>query len=451
MSSLAGLILALGYKVVGSQQSETDNLKQPRLVQQLISSGAVIYFGHSPAWIQPDTALVIYSSAVPDDNVELVAARARSLPTIKRATLLGYLMRMHQMSIAVAGTAGKTTTSAMISHIFLSLNQAPTFSIGSPFVGRPEMNYYLGDGSLFIAEADEFDRSFLELSYDIAVITELFHADHADYYKDLDDLMGAFREFVLGLPESGTMIFNQDSQSARHVRELCRRKAVSYGISTESSHLISNCKLGASTSFTLLEQDSGTSVEIVLALPGFHNVYNAAAALLAASCTGKVNLLQAAIAIRDYRGTERRLQFKGMTAFGAFVYDDYAHNPVQISASLLGLQQLHPKAKVWCIFQPRQFRRMIMLLSEFPGAFATANRLLLLDISLGIGDTKELSASINSKMIADYMQRNSINCSYCDSHASVLSALRAEVGALDVIVTMGTGRLAEFAQEIVDM
>jgi UDP-N-acetylmuramate--alanine ligase len=391
MSGIAELLLNLGYEVSGSDMQRTD------ITDRLQSLGARISHGHEAANVS-DAEVVVYSSAVRETNPEMVGARERGLAIVPRAELLAELMRLRQ-GIAVAGAHGKTTTTSMIAWVLEVAGLDPTAVIGGR-VSSFGSNAKLGRGKYLVAEADESDRSFLKLSPRFAVITNI-DREHLEAYRDFDDLKAAFVQFANAVPANGAVIMCADDRYLREIRADVKRHVVTYGFDEAADVTALDLKFkGFSSACTVRARKPGGRTvelgELQLPIPGRHNVLNALAAVAMSRELG-IGWSDIAAALRGFQGAERRFQRRGESG-GVVVVEDYGHHPTEIAAVIAAAKPLC-SGRLIVAFQPHRFTRTQLLLSEFVGAFAGADVLVLTDIYAAgedpiIGVTLDVFASM---------------------------------------------------------
>ncbi|MFN8535115.1 MAG: UDP-N-acetylmuramate--L-alanine ligase [Dehalococcoidia bacterium] len=366
MSALAKVLQDDGHRVSGSDQ------KLSEIAKRLATGGARLVEGHAAANLG-DAELVVTTAALPPGNPEVDAARERGIPIVKRAELLGRLMD-DRRGIAVAGTHGKTTTSSMIAHILLSAGLDPTFVVGGEIRGL-DANARRGGGEWLVAEADEYDRSFLYLRPEIAVITNV-EVDHLDIYRDLEDIQATFARFadqtirVLILCADDPFLRSNQFAPARKAR------VETYGL-TGGDWTARDIRLGGAASTFVATGPAGNAA-IRLDVPGRHNIQNALGALAAVVASG-VSLEQAASALARFQGAKRRLEPVGAVG-GVLVIDDYSHHPTEIRAALSALRASYPGRRIVCLHQPHTFSRTKTLLDEFARAFGDADVVRIADI-----------------------------------------------------------------------
>ncbi len=382
INPIARVLHQLGYVVSGCDQQEG------ALLPPLRELGIPVRTGHDPAHLDAFTpdALVI-SSAVAPDAPEVAAARARGLPIYKRADILAALMT-GRTGVAVAGTHGKTTTTAMLAHILSVCGLDPTFIIGG--VARDlGVNARAGSGDAFVIEADEYDRMFLGLRPQIIILTSL-ELDHPDMFAGIEDVRALFAEFLGLLPPDGLLIACEDDPEVRRIiagREEAGLPTLDYGLTPNASWnaLFPEPTPEGGTTFTVSfreEEPGGSwlvgSQRASLRLPGEHNVRNGLAALAAAVRLG-APLDQAAAALATFSGTGRRFELKG-EAGGVTVIDDYAHHPTAIRATLAAARARYGDRPLWAVWQPHTFSRTRALLAEFAAAFGDADHVIITDV-----------------------------------------------------------------------
>ncbi len=398
LSAIARVLLEMGHTVSGSDRAESI------FTHDLQSAGVTVHIGHSPMNIA-GAELVVRSSAIPDDHPEVVAARAAGIPVLKRADFLASLME-GKTCIAIAGTHGKTTTSAMIAWMLSELNQDPSFIIGG-VLANLGTNAHYGKGSAFVIEADEYDRMFLGLRPNIEVVTNLEH-DHPDCYPTLADLQAAFIEFVQNLSSDGTLIACAEDPGANTLLIHARKngkKALAYAlepgdgktlpIGTSARALSVNEKGGFTFSAAVL----GETSMVELMVPGKHNILNALAALTVARELD-LPLKNAAQALGKFAGTGRRFEIRGQ-AHGITVIDDYAHHPTEIQATLAAARDRYPHSRIWVVWQPHTYSRTQMLLEDFARSFGNADEVIVTEVY----PAREPKQAFSSRKVVEAMPR----------------------------------------------
>jgi UDP-N-acetylmuramate--alanine ligase len=447
LSAMAKILLEEGYQVSGS------DLQSSPLTANLEALGASIYKGHAAGNVGP-ADLVIMSSAIRPDNPEVVAARQRGIPVIKRDQMLGRMME-GRYCIAVAGTHGKTTTTALIAWLLTQAGLDPTFIVGG-VVENLGTNAQAGRGDHFVIEADEYDYTFLGLKPRLAVIT-VIEMDHPDCFRDLDEMTEAFRKFVSLVPADGCVVGCGDESRVRAViEELAgsegekgKPQVVTYGlgggVDWQAVEIRTN-EIGGSDFVALKERQPMGAFG--LQLPGLHNVKNALAAIVVADHLG-LDLAGVGTALREFRGTKRRFEHKG-TAGGVIVVDDYAHHPTEIRATLAAARGRYPDREICAVFQPHTYSRTRALLIEFAESFGHADHVIVVDI-YPAREYDDLGVSA-ADIVARMAHPDARHIATLDDAADYLLR-HLKVG--DVLITLGAGDgylvgervLASLAQE----
>ncbi len=377
LSAIARFLLERGYRVSGSDRLASTT------TEQLAKAGAQIFIGHHPSHIQ-GADLIVRSSAVPMDNPEIQAAQAQGTPVLKREHLLSRLM-VNSIGIAVAGTHGKTTTSAMIAWGFTQLGLDPSYIVGST-IQNLGTNAHAGSGSHFVVEADEYDHMFLGLNPDLIVITNIEH-DHPDCYPTPEEYYAAFEAFTQRLRPGGNLILCTENTNTSRLAETLKTQGLTvwtFGYLSSSNYQAisekSNNRGGLSFEviFNPIGEASYSLARVSLQVPGKHNVLNALAALAVAHRLG-IDTQAFADALGEYSGTARRFEILGENK-GITIIDDYAHHPSEIRATLSAARSRYPNRRLWAVWQPHTYSRTQTLLAEFAQAFSDADHVIVTEI-----------------------------------------------------------------------
>lgn len=382
LSAIARLLLESGYTVSGS-----DRVLSP-LAADLQAAGARVHLGHDPAHVA-GADWVVRSSAVPDDNPEVLAAQAAGIPVYKRADVLGQLMSQKK-GIAVAGTHGKTTTTAMIAWMLTALGRDPSFIAGGVLKDL-RVNAHAGSGPAFVIEADEYDNMFLGLKPTIAVITNIEH-DHPDCFPTFMDMLAAFEAFTDLLPADGALVAGVEDAGAAAMLNRARRagrEVIAYTVQSEltinspnwiMAREVKPNRLGGFSFAAIANhgEDSLRPVPVALRVPGAHNVRNALAALAVAGLLG-LPKKEAARVLGQFSGTGRRFEVRG-EVHDVTVIDDYAHHPTEIRATLAAARARYPKRRIWAVWQPHTYSRTQTLFLEFTRAFYDADEVIVTEV-----------------------------------------------------------------------
>lgn len=383
LSAIARVLLERGDTVSGS-----DSQPSP-LVQSAQEAGARVVIGHRSENIA-GADLVVCSSAIPDDNVEIQAAHVAGIPVFKRSEFIGRLLKGHQV-VAVAGTHGKTTTTAMIAWMLHAMEQDPSYIIGGVSENL-KTNAHAGQGTIFVIEADEYDRMFLGLDPAIAVVTNVEH-DHPDCYPTPQDFYQAFRQFVGRLTSDGTLIACVDDLRADGLMQEAIRDGIrtrSYGMKrrhgqSRPDYFAHDLSPGDGADFTFEaeypsrgDNDKLLTVNVALQVPGRFNVLNALAALAVADVL-MLPVIEAARVLGEFRGTNRRFEVRGEVK-DIIVIDDYAHHPTEIRATLSAARERYPRREIWAVWQPHTYSRARMLFDEYTISFNDADHVMITNV-----------------------------------------------------------------------
>lgn len=436
MSSLATMLRQAGYRVTGSDLSNSP------LVESLRAAGIPVALGHAEANVE-GANLVVRSSAVPDSNPEVARARALGLEVLKHAQMLGRLSQTRR-TLAVAGTHGKTTTTAMLATILIHAGYDPTVLVGGvlPSLGSGAR---LGQSEFLVVEADEFDRRFLELHPEIAIVNNV-EPDHLDYYGSMDAIRAAFESFTRLVPDEGWLVLNADNPGARRLAATRPDQAVTFGLGSGAEWRATNVTAndaGGSDFFVYVNEHPVGAFH--LKVPGRHNVSNALAAAVAAGRVG-VDLTVAAEALEGFGGVGRRLERIG-EAGGVVVLDDYAHHPTKTRASLAALREHHP-GRIVCLFQPHHYHRLSSLFDDFARAFADADVVVLADVYQPVGRGPEAGERTAADLAAAIVGPE-VTYAGPLAEATRIVANLARPG--DLVVTMGAGDVTTAGPELLRM
>ncbi|PYS93298.1 MAG: UDP-N-acetylmuramate--L-alanine ligase [Acidobacteria bacterium] len=439
MSGIAEVLCNLGFRVSGS------DLKRSSVTDRLEQLGTTIFEGHRAEHVG-DAQVVVRSTAVRDDNPEVLAARERSIPVIPRAEMLAELMRLKQDTVAVAGSHGKTTTTSMIGTVLGGAGLDPTVVVGG-VVGAFGSNARLGKSDLMVVEADESDRSFLMLTPTFAVVTNI-DREHMDYYSDMDDMRDCFVSFVNKVPFYGAAVLCLDDPHVQAVIPRVKRRRITYGLSAQadiSAHAIRFDRPFGST-FTVW-QGHEVAGDVELNRPGLHNIYNALAAVAIGFELG-VPFDVIAQALASYTGVNRRFQFKGEAA-GVLIIDDYGHHPTEVRATLAAAKVGSKGRRMVVLFQPHRYTRTRDQLDEFARAFNNADVLLLTDIYAASEDPiPGITAETLTEAIRSYGHKNA---AYVGSLETAVKALVSEARPGDMVVTLGAGNVYQAGEQLLEL
>jgi UDP-N-acetylmuramate--alanine ligase len=434
MSGIAEIVLNLGYRVTGSDMRRND------AVERLEQLGAKIFIGHDGSNVD-DSHVVVYSSAVSRDNVEVRVARERQIPVIPRAEMLAELMRL-KYGIAVAGTHGKTTTTSLIGAVLFEGRHDPTIIVGGRVTSLGG-NARMGQGEFLVAEADESDGSFLKLDPTIAVVTTI-DAEHLDHYGNLELIMEAFTTFVAKVPFYGAAVLCLDEPNIQRLIPRVEKRIITYGIDAAADLVARHVKLaGMSSRFEVFQR--GTRLgECTLQIPGRHNVLNALAAI-GVGLDLEIPFVTIQKALAAFAGVQRRFQVRGVVA-GVTVIDDYGHHPAEIRATLAAAKAGFD-SRVITIFQPHRFTRTKHLREEFLTAFNQADAVIVMDIyAAGENPIPGVSAGDLADGIRAHGHRHVAY--FGGDRARIIDHLRAVARPGDIVLTQGAGDVSQLGPEI---
>jgi len=399
VSAIARMMLDLGKDVSGSDSSAS------RITDGLEKIGARISIGHDEKNLDSNADLVVYTIAIPKDNPELMKAERLEVELLSYPEMLGVASEGFY-TIAVSGTHGKTTTTAMLSDVLIKSGLDPTVIVGSLLKERGS-NYVRGESKYFLVEACEYKRSFLNLKPKILIINNI-EEDHLDYYKDLEDIQSAFKELAQSVPKDGFIICNSKDSGLLPVLDGAVAKVIDY-----TNFIERNLKLN---------------------IPGEHNLSNAGVVLAVSDILG-IKKEKAFEILKSYSGVWRRFEFKGETKNGVLIYDDYAHHPTEVKMTLKGARNFF-KRKIFVVFQPHLYSRTRQFLKEFGKSFSDADHVIILPIYAA----RELEDStINSEMLVEEINKNSNNATYQKDFDDCAEYLKKETEKGDVVITVGAG------------
>ena len=443
MSGIAEVLVNLGYDVAGS------DLRASPVTQRLVDKGVEVFIGHAAQNIG-SADVVVSSSAVDEDNPEVIAARENRVPVVPRAEMLAELMR-YRHGIAVAGTHGKTTTTSLIAAIFGEAELDPTFVIGG-LVNSVGSNAQLGASRFLIAEADESDASFLHLQPMVTVITNI-EADHMETYGgDFTVLKRTFVEFLHNLPFYGVAVLCIDDPVVRELLPEVARQVITYGFSQDADYRISDMNRdGLTTGFRVHKPGAAAPLQVKLNMPGTHNVLNATAAI-AVACDEGLEDIDIQRGLAAFAGVGRRFTQLGEIQFpggSALLVDDYGHHPTEVKATLESARQAWPQRRIVMVYQPHRYTRTRDLYEDFVAVLSSCDVLVLLDVytagedAIPGADSRSLTRSIR--------QRGQIEPIFAEHIEDIPELLATIVTAGDVVVTQGAGNVGRLAQDLASM
>ena len=439
MGGIAEVLLNEGYKVTGS------DLASNPVVERLVALGAEVKFGHHASQID-GASVVVVSSAIKAANPEVAAALAQRIPVVRRAEMLGELMRFRH-GIAIAGTHGKTTTTSLLASIFAEAGTDPTFVIGG-LLNSAGSNARLGAGRYLIAEADESDASFLHLQPMATVITNI-EADHMDTYDgDFEKLKDTYLEFCHNLPFYGMAVVCIDDKVLRALIPAIGRTVLTYGFSDDADYKITEFKQQGTRSFFVITDPAGNQREVQLNLPGKHNALNATAAFALAADEG-ISEQAILAALGKFEGIGRRFQQYGEFDTGrgkVLLIDDYGHHPTEVAATIAAVRSAWPERRLVMAYQPHRFSRTRDLYEDFTQVLSSVDKLLLLEVyaageaPIAGADSRNLCRSIRA--------RGQLEPVYVAEPKALAGALAEVLEDGDIVLTQGAGNIGSLVKEL---
>jgi len=436
MSGLAEILMDQGFTITGSDRAASDN------TERVEGLGATLYIGHDAGNVEPDVDVLVYSSAIPPDNPEILLAHHRKIPVIRRAEMLAEVMRL-KYGIGIAGTHGKTTTTSMVSLVLMEGGVDPTVIVGGRLRGLAGSNARMGKGEFIVVEADEYDRSFLSITPTIAVLTTL-ETDHLDCYRDLEDIKSAFLQFVNKVPFYGFVVLCLDEPALQDIMPKIKKKIITYGLNGQADlQAVDLVHRLNKTKFLVLHGGKELG-EIELQIPGRHNVQNALAAI-AVGLELRVPFHLVKTGIEKFTGVFRRWEVKAEVG-EIMVVDDYAHHPTEIKATLAGVKAGW-RRRVICVFQPHLYSRTRDFYDEFGRSFFNADVLVLTDVYPA---REEPIQGVNGELIVNAAKElGHKQVHYVPDKKAVPKFLMDIKQPGDIIITMGAGDIWKFGEEFI--
>lgn len=436
MSGLAEIMLSKGFTITGSDTRKSD------ITKKLESLGATVYYSQISSNVAEDCELLVYTAAVNMENAELVAAKNLNIPMLSRAEFLGQMMKNYDISIAVSGTHGKTTTTSMLSQIMLDAELDPTILVGG-IMPTIQGNIRVGHSSKMITEACEYTNSFLSFCPNVGIILNVAE-DHMDFFKDIDDIRNSFRRFAQLIPADGALIINSDIDNYEFFTKDLPCKVITVGSDpSKSDYSAANITYDefAHPQYDLIKKGNVVK-RISLKVTGEHNIYNSLAAIAAA------HYMQVAdedilLGLSNYGGTERRFQKKGEVG-GVTIIDDYAHHPDEIEATIKTAKH-YPHEKLWVVFQPHTYTRTKAFLEEFGEALSKADAVVLADIYAA---REKNTIGISSKDVLEEVKKYNSDVHYFPTFSEIEKFLLENCKSGDLLITMGAGDVVNIGEHL---
>ena len=438
MIGIARVLLKKGYKVSGSDITETHELKK------LKKNGAKVYIGHDQANIK-NVNLVVVSSAIDLKNPEIIEARKSSITIIPRAEMLGSLMKGYE-SVAIAGSHGKTTTTSMVAEIFTVGLLSPTYVVGGKVLSTDE-NSDLGEGRYLIAEADESDGSFIHLQPDIAVLTNIDDDHLVHYDNNFENLLNSFIRFSENVPFYGYLIVNIDDKNIKKISKRISRKQISFGKSAQADYQILEPSFDKGIHLFKIKNNEKI-YKFKMQLPGIHNVYNAAAAI-AVSMEEGVSVTAIRKGIHQFTGVGRRYEKHKLSinSLSKILIDDYGHHPIEVLSTIKAYKEEFPKKRMLMIFQPHRFSRTAQLFNDFIKVLKKVDSLLILDIYAA---SEKPIKGIDSRTIVETLkQQGHKDVTYLKNHDDINDLIVKRKDDFDILITQGAGSISTVCNSII--
>lgn len=435
MSGLAEILLGEGFRISGSDAHHSE------LTEHLGAKGITVHIGQKAENITDGIDAVVYTAAIREDNPEFREVKRRNIPLLSRAELLGQMMKNYREAIAIAGTHGKTTTTSMVTEIFLKADSDPTISVGG-ILNSIGGNIRVGGPEFFVTEACEYTNSFLSFHPTTAVVLNI-EEDHLDFFKDLEDIRDSFKRFVERVPENGMVIISGDVTDYQEITGGAKGRVITFGHSRRNDYSAECITYDEYARPTFDLYVGGEFKErLTLGVQGEHNVFNALSAVAVALENGL-----GMDAVRDgltaYTGTNRRFERKGELN-GITIIDDYAHHPQEIEATLRAAEN-YPHKRIWCAFQPHTYTRTKAFLKEFAEALSLADRVIISDI-YAARETDTLGVS--SADIVDLLKQKNVEAWYLPTFDQIEKFILNNCTQGDLLITMGAGDIVKVGEEL---
>lgn len=439
MGGIAEVLANQGYRVTGSDVAEN------AMVSRLRGLGIDVFIGHAAEHVS-SASVVVVSTAIAQDNPELVAAREARIPLVRRAEMLAELMRFRH-GIAVAGTHGKTTTTSLVASIMAEAGLDPTFVIGG-LLNSAGTNARLGSSRYLVAEADESDASFLHLQPVVAVVTNI-EADHMETYQgDFEQLKSTFSEFLYNLPFYGLAVMCVDDPVVRELIPQIPRHVVTYGFSDDADYRASNYRQTGASCVFALSRNGKPDLDITLNMAGEHNVLNALAAI-AVACDEGVDDASLMCALEKFQGIGRRLQQYGdfsLPQGNVTLVDDYGHHPSEVAATLKAVRSAWPDKRLVLVYQPHRYTRTRDLYEDFAKVLSDTDVLVLMEV-YSAGE-EPIAGADSRSLCRSIRQRGQLEPIYAASPDEVPTLLANLIQDNDLILTQGAGNVGKLAKEL---
>lgn len=438
MSAIAETLKNWGFLVTGS------DLNQSNITDNLNKHGIKTTIGHDLENAK-NADLIVYSAAISEQDPEMLIAKENNVPLVGRGEFVGYLTKLYKETICVSGTHGKTTTTSMLSYCFVNAHKDPSIEVGA-LLDLIDGNYRVGNSEYFILESCEYKGNFLKFFPHTEIILNIDN-DHLDYYKTFDNVIKTFNDFASLLPEDGLLVTNADDKNCFALKNVTKSKFISYGIENENADYLAKNISFDSNGFAKFDvyknKEYFTTFELSVA--GKHNILNALACLCVSNYYGIPNEIIAE-SLKQFRGAERRLEYKGTLENNVNIFDDYAHHPTEIKATANAIKN-KTYNKSWVIFQPHTYSRTKLLLDDFADAISNFDNIILLDIYAA---REQNTYDISSEDLAKAIELKGKNVNYIPDFDKVVSFVKENVKENDIIITLGAGTVTKLGPMLLE-
>lgn len=445
MSAMALVLKKYGYIITGSDKAEGD------MIEILEKNDIPVYIG-SNAELVKNADVVVYTSAINQHDPEFVRAKSLNIPTYERAKFLGLMLECYDIPICICGTHGKTTTTSMLSSIFIDANLDPNIQVGSKYKKLNDINYRIGESEYFLLESCEYVDSFLNFPHHTATVLNI-DEDHLDYFSGIEEIKESFKKFILMTKDNGILVINRDDINCMDIlkeikNELKKKniKIYTFSLSEPDADVYAkniSCNIKGFYSFDLIYKDN--SYKFYLTVPGIHNVYNAIAAITTSLAHG-ISLESMEKSLNEFCGAKRRFEYKKTLKNNILVYDDYAHHPTEIKATLSAAKQKQHN-RIIAIFQPHTYSRTKELLNDFATSFSDADIVILSDIYAA---REKDDGTISSKDVVKLLKKNKVDAYYIPTFKEIVKYLKEIMQDNDIILTIGAGNITHLSDSLKD-
>ena len=431
MSAIAETIHNWDYKVTGSDATESE------ITNKLTKHGIELKIGHDLENAKK-ADLIVYSAAIADNDPEMLIAKENNIPIVTRGEFVGYLTKLYNEAICISGTHGKTTTTSMISMCFINAHKDPTIEVGA-ILDSIGGNYRVGNSEYFILESCEYKGNFLKFFPNTEVILNIDN-DHLDYYKTFDNVIKTFEKFSTILDENGVLVTNADDPNCLKLKDICKAKFISYGIENQNADFVARNISFDDNGFATFDiyKNNDFYEKIVLSVAGKHNILNALATTVVCDYY-KIDKKVISKSLKEFKGAERRLEFKGKLPKNISIFDDYAHHPTEIKATANAINSKHHNES-WVIFQPHTYSRTKNLLDDFAESLMGFDHIIILDIYAA---REQNTFDISSKDLVNKIQELGKNAMYIPDFDEVVKFIKENVQENDIVLTLGAGTVTQ--------